>query len=351
MAVVRPGSELRRWSDLGTIRRAIERYLPERRGQPVGLGESLNCAVGPPLPTACAIGTRCALSSTSFYASGTFRAGGFMRSLGPLLIFTGIAVAAHGSLRTEVPPVKVAHVPAAVSEPHFTVTQMVTLRTTEGVMRRPLPQAPSATVAQSLADGPNLVRELQRELNRVQCYDGPLDGAWTASTRSAMSAFINRANARLPTDKPDLALLALVQSHAGDACGSCPSGQEAAADGRCLPIAIVARFAAKRPPLPENPTALKGSGAVSLAAAAAPPKRGRIGDRRPPMEGRMGMGMKIAAAAGQEPLPKEVVPRREGHAARRGSRHSARAHLRPARYAYRAFRGPRGLAGLLFGWF
>jgi len=40
-----------------------------------------------------------------------------------------------------------------------------------------------------------LARELQRELARVGCYDGKINGAWTTSTRQAMKAFIERVNA------------------------------------------------------------------------------------------------------------------------------------------------------------
>ena len=89
-----------------------------------------------------------------------------------------------------------------------------------------------------------LARELQRELARVGCYGGEINGAWTTSTREAMKAFIERVNAALPTNQPDAVLLTLVKGHNGKACGApCPSGQGRADTGRCVPTAILQREA------------------------------------------------------------------------------------------------------------
>jgi hypothetical protein len=92
----------------------------------------------------------------------------------------------------------------------------------------------------------SLVENLQRELARVGCYDGQINGVWTTSTRQAMTAFLERVNARLPVHQPDGVLLALVQGQRVTACGaSCPSGQTLAQDGRCMPTAILSRGAPK----------------------------------------------------------------------------------------------------------
>src|SRR5438552_5226883 len=48
------------------------------------------------------------------------------------------------------------------------------------------PEAPFAT------DRPWLGRELQRELARVGCYEGELNGIWTPAARKAMKAFTDR---------------------------------------------------------------------------------------------------------------------------------------------------------------
>ena len=87
-----------------------------------------------------------------------------------------------------------------------------------------------------------LARELQKELKRVGCYSGELNGAWTASTRQAMNAFSDRVNAKLPTDRPDNILLALVQGQSNKVCGTpCPSGQSLSRTQQCTPNALLTR--------------------------------------------------------------------------------------------------------------
>jgi hypothetical protein len=92
----------------------------------------------------------------------------------------------------------------------------------------------------------SLTRDIQRELKRVGCYVGDADGTWNSDTRQAMKAFNDRVNATLPVEDPDHILKTLVQGHPGNACGkSCPAGQTAA-DGRCVPTAIIAQRPAPR---------------------------------------------------------------------------------------------------------
>lgn len=87
-----------------------------------------------------------------------------------------------------------------------------------------------------------LTKEIQRELRRVGCYAGDIDGEWSSDTRAAMKTFIDRVNATLPIDQPDHILKTLVSGHPGDACGrSCPAGQTAAANGRCMPTQVIAQ--------------------------------------------------------------------------------------------------------------
>lgn len=91
-----------------------------------------------------------------------------------------------------------------------------------------------------------LARDLQRELSRAGCYGGEINGAWTAPTRRAMAAFMERVNASLPIDEPDYILLTLVQGQSGVVCGAtCPSGQGMAEDGRCVPQAVIAQASRK----------------------------------------------------------------------------------------------------------
>ena len=87
-----------------------------------------------------------------------------------------------------------------------------------------------------------LVRNLQRELKRVSCYAGDIDGDWGTGSRRAMAAFTDRVNASLPIEQPDFILLTLVQGHQGAICGEgCPTGQTQSDNGRCVSGAVVAQ--------------------------------------------------------------------------------------------------------------
>jgi peptidoglycan hydrolase-like protein with peptidoglycan-binding domain len=93
-------------------------------------------------------------------------------------------------------------------------------------------------------DRDSLARELQKELRRVGCYEGELNGVWTPATRRAMKIFTDRVNATLPVDEPDAVLFAMVQSQQERVCGKpCPVDQGLSEDGRCLPNAILAKAA------------------------------------------------------------------------------------------------------------
>ena len=72
-----------------------------------------------------------------------------------------------------------------------------------------------------------LARDIQKELTRVKCYWGFVDGRWGYKTRQAMNAFVRNRNASLPTSKPDLVLLSLLQGYRGGRCG------ETCADKTC----------------------------------------------------------------------------------------------------------------------
>jgi hypothetical protein len=114
-----------------------------------------------------------------------------------------------------------------------------------------------------------LAEDIQKELKRVGCYTGSIDGDWGHETRRAMKAFNDRINATLPTDKPDYILFTLLQGHAAKACGAaCPRGQELSDHNKCLPRSVIAeerrRLAAEHQSASETPRA-----AVALATPAA----------------------------------------------------------------------------------
>ena len=62
------------------------------------------------------------------------------------------------------------------------------------------------------------VHALQRELKRLGCYSGQVDGEWGPTSRYAAATFVKAVNAKLPVDRPDEALLALARYHQGAAC-------------------------------------------------------------------------------------------------------------------------------------
>ena len=107
-----------------------------------------------------------------------------------------------------------------------------------------------------------LIRDLQRELKRVGCYEGEIDGVWTRSTRDAMERFTELANAKLPTHEPDIILLSLVRSYARDR----------GCDGSVITTAAPLAPSPRAPPL-EGDVALAGPQAEEPAPGTAPHRR------------------------------------------------------------------------------
>jgi hypothetical protein len=127
----------------------------------------------------------------------------------------------------------------------------------------------SVALGQSLPPrGPDAIgRELQKELKRVGCYAGELNGVWTTSTRQAMAAFTDRVNAKLPTNRPDSILLALVRGYSSKVCGTpCPSGQSLSRTQECTPNALLARTSGTK--LPAAPGQAKETSAWTVKATA-----------------------------------------------------------------------------------
>jgi hypothetical protein len=117
-----------------------------------------------------------------------------------------------------------------------------------------LPSPPTATDVPT--DKAALTRALQRELKRVGCYSGDINGVWTTSSRLAMKAFVDHANASLPIHSPDAVLLSLVRSHPAGVCAApCPPGRV------CEPI--------EASPAPTQEQARGAGTATAVTAAAA----------------------------------------------------------------------------------
>jgi len=168
-----------------------------------------------------------------------------------------------------------------------------------GALREPSADAPGLAPPRDRA---SLVRELQRGLKRVGCYEGEVSGVWTQQSRSAMRAFTGRINAALPVDEPDGVLLALVQGHKDKACGMpCPPGEGLATDGRCLPNAVLAH--ARRPTAPplaaieHSPPSMTATntGWASMTTVAPP-------EAIPPPEGRMSLAGPTAPGTVTRPM-------------------------------------------------
>jgi hypothetical protein len=135
-------------------------------------------------------------------------------------------------------------------------------------------------------DDRSLARAVQRELKRAGCYDGPVNGAWSPSTRKAMGEFTGLVNARLPVDHPDPILLVLLETHdkvscAGAARTAPPGPKDETAsieDDRGPDARAGARYDVPEPAAassrtasaePEEASALGGAMAVGAAGAAA----------------------------------------------------------------------------------
>lgn len=89
-----------------------------------------------------------------------------------------------------------------------------------------------------------LARDVQRELQRVGCYVGEIDGIWGPGSQRAVIAFMQRVNAVLPVDEPDVFMLSLLSAEPHSVCGTgCPHGQVLSAGDRCLPSTLLAHDA------------------------------------------------------------------------------------------------------------
>lgn len=187
--------------------------------------------------------------------------------------------------------------PAAEPVPGFSAPVVVT------IAQRP--NDPPQKSAPLPRDRDAIGRELQKELKRVGCYEGELNGMWTPATRQAVKAFTDRVNASLPTEEPDGIVLAMVRGYQDKVCGKpCPSGQGLGEGGRCVPNAILVRstrqpstpVVAVAPAAPKTPSAIT-AWTTTVAPAPTPP----VGVA--PNEGRMALAGPVA-----EPTPAAQPP-------------------------------------------
>lgn len=137
------------------------------------------------------------------------------------------------------------------------------------VTRSALPPKPVPAVRPDRTSRLALARDIQRELQRVGCYLGEIDGVWGGGSKRAILTFMDRVNATLPTREPDVIMLSLLRAQTDGVCGAtCPSGQSLTANGRCVPSTLMAH-AEKSGASPSSPDASW----ETVVAEAAPGRR------------------------------------------------------------------------------
>jgi hypothetical protein len=153
-----------------------------------------------------------------------------------------------------------------------------------------------------------LVRDLQRELRRLGCYWGEIDGSWGPGTRRGMSTLMGRVNATLPVNEPDYILLALARSQPDQTCRKpCPAEEHYVSDtGQCQPRALL-RHTATNPSVEILPGAIPGQDNGPPSASSPLPGQMSIGGPRVD-------GPDVLAAPIQRPRPVQTwysQPRRD----------------------------------------
>src|SRR5262245_30516813 len=174
--------------------------------------------------------------------------------------------------------------------PHVAATQNPTTLNSEVV---PVPRAPAAVppsvsaaavviVAPRTAlprirqerfaipkDRDALTSELQKELRRVGCYQGEINGTWSQSTRRAMKTFIEHMNARLPIEQPDAVLYSLVKGQREPVCGNdCGARDAQSPERRCVPNFLLAQAKSKAPAISVATSAIERQAVAVMGGSA-----------------------------------------------------------------------------------
>jgi hypothetical protein len=243
--------------------------------------------------------------------------------------------------RAESPPVASppAAPPRSVAPQKLRAGGPVAVRVTEAPLRMPVGE--TAATASPPLDRPALTREIQRQLKRIGCYQGEASGVWSPPVRQAVKAVTDRVNASLPTDQPDPVLLAMVQSQEPGTCGTtCPKGQSRAADGRCLPAALVATAGKQRTPTAaaEPGSAQRGvqtgvpKGGGKLIKAAPPAAAVEVAAEGAAAESQLDGRMSLAGPKAEMPRQAKARSQRS-RAAPAAPRAAAQAHRQPGHRA------------------
>ncbi len=97
--------------------------------------------------------------------------------------------------------------------------QPVTVSEWKNTVTRDAPTAAQPQRQQGYASRAALARDIQRELQRVGCYRGEIDGVWGGASKRAILVFMDRVNAALPTREPDVFILSLLRGQTQAVCG------------------------------------------------------------------------------------------------------------------------------------
>lgn len=113
----------------------------------------------------------------------------------------------------------------AVAGPVFTpvVSTPVVSEPAERTVDAPGPRRDRAERSPQPQSDREIAHAIQAALKDADCYRGKVTGRWTPMTSAAMDEFTMRVNARLPVDKPDPVLLALIETHDEVSCADGPS--------------------------------------------------------------------------------------------------------------------------------
>jgi hypothetical protein len=113
----------------------------------------------------------------------------------------------------------------------------------------PTPAVPTPAVppvADELADRRDIAIGLQRELRRVGCDPGPVDGLWRPQARQALADFSRHARRSINASQPTSAALAAVRAKRSRVCPLACDGGEILKKGKC--VAAIARAAQNESP-------------------------------------------------------------------------------------------------------
>jgi len=130
-----------------------------------------------------------------------------------------------------------------------------------------------------------LVRSVQRELNRVGCGAGSADGLWGNDSRRALEQFVRHGSAQFAALEPSAQVLGRLQSEKRRVCPLVCDRNQKETNGRCVKIVKLKPVEKKRsvvgvPPaivLPENKKTAAGSCPVDPFKAALQTGKGRVG--------------------------------------------------------------------------